>query len=200
MAAKVVIFIVLSIFIFPKSVWAERGAQCDTVPTAYRALYWGIEQEILPYLLHGYALGGWGGLGRARLRLAAVRVDMPSFMRSPLLSRERINANSICVDFFLKDKFEGFYFGGGGGYWRHRVLPNANLGEEERQFYSLIFSGGCGYNWLIWKGLYISPWVALHTRLTGNNEVTWGNDVKYTPQMLLPEISLKIGWRIGRGQ
>lgn len=197
MAAKVVIFIVFLFFIFGNSV---RASERDTVPTAYRTLYWGIEQEVLPYVLNGYALGGWGGLGRARLRLAAVRVDMPSFIRSPLLDRERINAHSICVDFFLKDKFEGFYFGGGGGYWRHRVIPKSNVGDGERQFYSLIFSGGCGYNWLIWKGLYISPWLALHTRLTGNNAVNWGNDLTYRPEMLLPEIAIKIGWRIGRAQ
>lgn len=187
-------------FIFIAKVSAmSKNIITDSLPSAYSALYWGIEQEVAPYTLRGWALGGWLGLGQARLRLSTVRLDMPDFIRSRYLNQERVIANSIAIDYFLKPEFKGFYFGGGGGYWTTTITPKSEFGQDRRRIESFMFSGGCGYNLLIWKGLYVSPWLALHTRITGNTAVDLGG-ANYNPQLLLPEISLKIGWRIGQGR
>jgi hypothetical protein len=193
-------FFIYCLFVFAGAVSAmPTKSATDSLPSAYRALYWGVEQEVAPYILRGWSLGGWIGLGRARLRAATVRLDMPNFIRSRYLSQERVIANSIAVDFFLKPEFKGFYFGGGGGYWTTILSPKPEFGQQKRRVESLMFSGGCGYNFLIWKGLYISPWVALHTRITGNAAVDLGS-ATYNPRLIFPEIALKIGWKIGQGQ
>lgn len=171
----------------------------DSVPSAYREVHFGLEQEVLPYMLRGWSLGGWVGLGKGRLRLASVRVDMPAFMRSRYLDREQIIANSACLDVFFREDYSGFYFGGGGGYWRTTLTPKNEFGSQRKEFHSLMFSGGCGYNIFIWKGLYCTPWVALHTRITGNTDINLGSAI-YKPQGLLPEIAFKIGWHFGRGR
>ncbi len=175
-------------------------AQSDSLPSEYKILYAGLEQEFLPYLLGGYSLGGWLGLGRVRMRVALVRVNMPTFFLDAQLRRERIIANTVYGEFFLRPDFVGFYFGGGGGYWQQRIWSIANSGGEGREFQynSLIFSGGCGWHIFLWRGLYFSPHLALHTRLSGNGAIDLGGGEEYRPQMLLPEISLKIGWRFGR--
>lgn len=192
--------LLLALWLLSVSSSAAEAAQSDSLPSAYKVLYGGVEQEFLPYFLGGYSLGAWMGLERVRVRVALVRVNMPPPFLDAQLERERIVANTVYGEFFLRPDFVGFYFGGGGGYWQQRIWSKDNGGGEGRQFQynSIIFSGGCGWQIFLWRGLYLSPHLALHTRLSGHGAIDLGGGQSYNPQMLLPEISLKIGWRIGQ--
>ncbi len=172
-------------------------AQSDTLKSDYKPLYLGVEQDVLPYVLRGFILTAWGGIHRTRLRVSYAQAYTPAFFRPKNIDSERVIAMGLSLEFFLKDKFKGFWFGAGGGAWIQQVrLPNPNGQVVMHPFTSVIFSGGCGYNYYLWKGLYISPWVAIHTRLSGNRPMML-EGIEYKPKLIIPEVSIKLGWRIG---
>ena len=94
---------------------------------------------------------------------------------------------------FIKDNFKGLWFGPGIGYW---VNSFETVNRVKGQNNSFVFSLGGGYNITLWKRLYASPWVALHTRFTGVSEKKYG-DSKYVPARFTPEVSFKLGWKFG---
>lgn len=161
------------------------------LPNAYQPLYGGIEQDILPYLLKGYNLSAWAGMHRTRLRFSYTQVNTPKFWMREGITKERIVASQLALDFFFKDDFKGFWFGPGVGHWQTKV-ETAKL--EKREFPGLVFSLGSGYNWNFYKGFYLSPYIAGHLRISGTRNIEMGT-LQYRPSLMYPEISLKLGWK-----
>lgn len=180
----------ICVFIFVYSCASLFGQK---VENAYSTLYWGIEQDPLPYILKGFILSGWMGLKNTRIRGTYAEANTPSFFRRPGINYERTKASHLGVEFFFTKEFKGFWVGPSLGYWWNRI-KNEDL--YQRDFWSGVFSVNGGYNWYIFKGFYISPYLAGHLRISGTKNIILGT-LDYQPRLFTPEISLKIGWRFG---
>lgn len=151
----------------------------------------GIEQDVLPYVLHGFIGTGWVGKNKIRIRMSYAEANTPSFILQNGFTKDRTRAFGISAEYFLKDDFKGFWFGPGIGYWNNEVVTANNYSDEVK---SWVFTIGSGYNIFLWKGLYTTPWLALHTRVIGNNS-RFIEIFKYTPLLCTPEVSVKLGWK-----
>ncbi|MFM7023920.1 MAG: hypothetical protein ACKOXB_13195 [Flavobacteriales bacterium] len=151
----------------------------------------GLEQDMLPYLLHGFIGTVWVGTNHWRLRASYAEANIPAFVIQEGLSEDRTHAFGLSAEYFLKDNFKGLWFGPGIGYWNNHVTTADN---NQGNVKSWVFSLGGGYNIFLWKSLYTTPWLALHTRLLGTDARNIGT-VEYKPMLFTPEASLKLGWR-----
>jgi hypothetical protein len=185
--------IFLSLLILFQVATLSLSAQNIDMDNAYSTLYWGIEQDPQPYFFKGWTVSAWMGLKRARIKGNFAAANTPAFFRRPGINFERTNASHVGIDFFFKDQFKGFWVGPSLGYWWNRIKSEDHY---QKDFWSAIFSVGTGYNIYIFKGLYISPYLAGHLRITGTKNIMLG-PLDYTPRLFTPEISLKIGWRFG---
>ncbi|MCP4439527.1 MAG: hypothetical protein GY810_11345 [Aureispira sp.] len=184
---------ILSFLIFTNASFGQDDSNSSR--SSYNKIYFGIEQDVLPYILSGFIVTGWAGIKKTRIRASYAHANSPKFFRKKNIDFEQTRATGLNVEFFFKSEFEGFWVGPGLGYWWNRVKNDAEV--QVRDFSSVVLSVGGGYNWFIWKGLYISPWVAGHFRLTGNKGFEMGGEL-YKPMLITPEVSLKIGWCFGR--
>lgn len=149
----------------------------------------GIEQDILPYIFKGYFLSGWIGQEDFRYRLSYAESTIPKFILGEDIASDRVYAFGISYEYFVKENFQGLWFGPGFGYWRNLIKTKNNQTLTNK---SIIFSLGGGYNLKITNWLYCSPWLALHTRISGNLEINTGLE-SYKPLLFTPEASFKIG-------
>lgn len=166
-------------------------SQRDT--TKQVRISWGGAQDVLPYILKGYFISGWLGANKLRVRASYANSTIPGFYLTEGIEMDQVNAGGISIEHFIKDNFKGLWFGPGIGYW---VNSFETVNRVKGQNNSFVFSLGGGYNITLWKRLYASPWVALHTRFTGVSEKKYG-DSKYVPARFTPEVSFKLGWKFG---
>ena len=157
------------------------------------APFFGVKQDPQPYFFKGWTLSAWMGLKQARIRGTFAAANTPAFFRRSGINFERTNASHLSIDFFFKDQFKGFWAGPALGYWWNRIKSED---QYQKNYWSAIFSVGTGYNWYIFKGFYISPYLAGHLRITGTKDIMLG-PLEYKPRLFTPEISIKIGWRFG---
>jgi hypothetical protein len=161
----------------------------------YRPLFWGLEQDPLPYCLKGFYLSAWAGLGKIRLRGVLTHTQTPHFLIRPNIASEHTKAGVLWADFATKEHFKGFWLGIGGGFWAQELKSHPN--GLKRVLDSAVFGIGAGYNWFVFKGLYISPFVSLHIRLSGNKAFIL-DGLSYEPRSIMPVLSLRLGYRFGR--
>lgn len=156
------------------------------------ATTFGIEQDILPYILRGYIGTGWIGREGVRIRFSYAHATQPKFFLGDGILRDRVQAFGISTEFFVRPGFRGWWFGPGIGYWTDVIDTKlqTNLRHE-----SFIFSLGGGYIFNLRPWLYLSTWTALHTRVSGNAPLDYGGII-YKPALLTPEVSLKIGVKL----
>jgi len=154
----------------------------------------GLEQDVLPYALKGYIFTGWIGRGFTRQRISYAQASAPAFFRGEGIAADRTIAFGFSQEYFFRQEFQGLWFGPGVGYWKNEV--ETDLGDRIVNE-SLIFTLGGGYNYYLTNWLYTSPWVALHSRLSGNTP-TAVNGIEYVPLKFTPELSIKLGVVLGR--
>ncbi len=152
----------------------------------------GFEQDILPYVLGGYILTGWTGRDKFRYRFSYAKAHTPKFTHQESTQSDVVQAFGMSFEYFFKDDFEGWWFGPGIGYWTNSI-ETINLAQGKNE--SVIFSLGGGYNYPLTHWLYVSPWIALHTRVSGNERIDMGNDT-YLPSFITPELSIKVGIKL----
>jgi len=152
----------------------------------------GIEQDILPYILKGYIVTAWIGRDFFRYRFSYAQANTPDFTHGEGIDKERVNAFGLSFEYFFKEKYRGLWFGPGIGYWSNYVTTDDGTKGTNQ---SVIFSLGGGYNYYLNRWLYISPWLALHTRVSGSDKVNIGSTI-YTPALVTPEMSVKVGVKI----
>jgi hypothetical protein len=150
----------------------------------------GLEQDILPYVLGGFIGTGWIGKKHVRVRVSYAEANTPKLVIQDEIKKDRTNAVGISAEYFSKEKFKGLWFGPGIGYWKNEVVTSNNQTAFVK---SWVFSLGGGYIIFLWKGLYTTPWLALHARIAGNKS-RYIDAVKYKPMLFTPEASLKLGW------
>ena len=151
----------------------------------------GIEQDALPYVLNGFIGTAWMGINHIRVRTSYAEANTPAFVLQNGFKQDRTRAFGISGEHFFKDDFRGLWLGPGIGYWNNEVISSNNYTDWVK---SWVFSIGGGYNIFLWKGWYITPWLALHTRIIGNDSRTIDN-TKYTPMLFTPEVSIKLGYK-----
>lgn len=149
----------------------------------------GLEQDVLPYVLKGYIGTLWIGFDNYRYRLSYAQAATPAFTHGKGIIKDVVNALGLSFEFFKNKDFKGLWFGPGLGYWSNNITT---AGGDKLSNQSVVFSLGGGYNYFLNKFLYISPWVALHTRVSGVYEIYVG-DYTYKPVIFTPEVSFKIG-------
>lgn len=167
-------------------------AQEEEMPSsAYHPLHFGLEQDPTPYLTGGYILTAWVGMQHTRAKFSYAKVKQPDFMLKRDILSEEIQATQLSIEFFFKEDFKGLWLGSAVGYWWNRVQTSTGLLHD---YPSVLFSVTSGYQIYLFKGLYISPYFAGHLRLTGARDVEVGS-LEYRPHLLLPELSLKVGYK-----
>ena len=166
------------------------SASAQSVPEATKpSITLGLEQDVLPYVLRGFIFTGWTGRDQMRIRFSYAEAQSPGLLLADHLERDRVQAFGISAEYFFKDNFEGIWFGPGVGFWTNQVRDT--LGTETLNE-SVVFSLGGGYNLALTRWLYASPWVALHTRVSGMEPVPMAAG-SYQPMRFTPEVSVKLG-------
>ncbi|MBL4624039.1 MAG: hypothetical protein JKY42_02690 [Flavobacteriales bacterium] len=145
----------------------------------------GLEQDILPYVFKGYFLSGWVGANKLRVRASFATSEIPGFYLTEGIKSDEVMAGGISIECFFKEGFNGVWFGPGMGYW---VNSYKTMDQASGQNNSFVFSLGGGYNFTIWKRLYASRWLAMHTRVSGARKVKYG-EYQYIPARFTPEVS-----------
>lgn len=154
----------------------------------------GIEQDVLPYILKGGILTVWVGKDNFRIRSSYAKAINPKFMLGDKIESDQVNAFGMSFEYFFKDNLEGLWLGPGIGIWNNTVEfePSAGMPDYSLLRESFIFSFGGGYNFRLTNWLYVSPWVALHSRVS-KTESNEGDFYVYNPSTFTPEVSFKIG-------
>ncbi|MGZ3941895.1 MAG: hypothetical protein ACXVOH_07365 [Bacteroidia bacterium] len=149
----------------------------------------GIEQDVLPYVLKGYIGTLWVGFDNYRYRVSYAQAATPAFTHGKGIGKDVVNALGLSFEFFKNKDFKGPWFGPGIGYWNNNITT---VNGDKITNQSVVFSLGGGYSYFLNKFLYISPWLALHTRVSGIDYIYVG-DYTYKPAVFTPEVSFKIG-------
>jgi hypothetical protein len=90
----------------------------------------------------------------------------------------------------LKKNWKGWWIGAGPVYWKSSIESESN--NTQRNFENLLLNGSIGYNFKIYKNLYVSPWAGMSCKIAGNDQFILDNK-SYQLPFLNPELSLKIG-------
>lgn len=165
---------------------APVSAQANPSPISF-----GLEQDILPYVLNGYFANVWAGKGHVRVRALLARVRKPDFMIPAEFSNNKVTALALVGDYFLRDDWSGFWLGAGLVNWRSSIQDNARTTTSH--YDNWLLNGSLGYNFKIYRNFYVGPWAGLHLRMAGATEVTVGS-YSYKLPLLNPEASVKVGW------
>ncbi len=150
----------------------------------------GAELDFLPYATGGYFGAVWAGKNNWRVRVLNAGVNMPDIVTASGFTNRHVNSVAIVADRFFKQNWKGWWLGGGLVYWKSSIQTTARL--QTSHFSNVLLNGSAGYNFTLYKHLYLSPWAGLSIRTAGDKNVAVDNK-SYTLPVVNPEASLKIG-------
>jgi hypothetical protein len=150
----------------------------------------GVELDVLPYATGGYFGAVWVGKNKWRARALLADVNKPDFTTKDGFTNHHIRAYALILDRFLKDNWRGWYIGGGPVYWKSKIQSDTS--NATQSFENILWNGSLGYNFTIYKNIYISPWGGLSLKVSGNDEFILDNK-EYSLPLLNPEVSVKFG-------
>jgi hypothetical protein len=159
----------------------------DSVPPR---LNFGLEQDLLPYATGGYFFGAWAGKNHFRIRALTARVHKPEFAVKDGFTNNEVTAYALTADYFLKQNWKGWWMATGLVYWKSSIQTEAKTSTA--YFTNWLLNGSIGYNFTLYRHLYLSPWAGLNLRVAGDEEVPVDGKV-YIPPLWNPEASLKLG-------
>lgn len=180
---------VVAFLLFVFGVKASAKKLIDGNPPA---ISFGIEQDVLPYFLNGYILTGWIGRDFSRYRFSYAEASTPGFYLSDNIASDNVKAFGLSFEYFFRENFQGLWFGPGIGFWTNSVESDLGFTAINQ---SAIFTMGGGYNIPIGKFFYVSPWLAVHSRVSGTQTIPLGNTI-YQPARFTPELSIKVGIKL----
>ncbi|HEU4788947.1 MAG TPA: hypothetical protein VFS71_04620 [Flavobacterium sp.] len=151
----------------------------------------GLELDVLPYATGGYFGAVWAGKGKWRTRALLADVNKPDFTTKEGFTNHHVKAYAVVLDHFLKDNWKGWWIGGGPVYWKSDIQSDTS--NATKNFDNFLLNGSLGYNFTIYKNIYISPWAGLSLKVSGNDEFTLDNK-EYNLPLLNPEASVKFGF------
>jgi hypothetical protein len=150
----------------------------------------GLELDALPYATGGYFGAGWVGKNKWRVRVLLADVNKPDFTTKDGFTNHHIKAYAVILDRFLKDNWKGWCIGGGPVYWKSNIKSNSS--NATKDFNNFLLNGSLGYNFTIYKNIYISPWAGLSLKVSGTDVFTLDSK-EYNLPLLNPEASVKFG-------
>ena len=151
----------------------------------------GFELDALPYITGGYYGSVWAGKKHFRYRAVITKIETPDFILDDGFTNNDIKVFAAIVDYFFKPEFEGWWLGTGLEYWDATIQTDAQINTAE--YNNTVFTIGGGYVWKFYKNFYLNPWLAGHLRIGGDKEVLIDGST-FQPKLVIPEISLKLGW------
>lgn len=151
----------------------------------------GFELDALPYITGGYYGSVWAGQKHFRYRAVITKIETPDFILDDGFTNNDVKVFAAIVDYFFKPGFEGWWLGSGLEYWDATIQTDAQINTAE--YNNTVFTIGAGYIWKFYKNFYLNPWLAGHLRIGGDKEVLVDGST-FQPKLLIPEISLKLGW------
>jgi hypothetical protein len=151
----------------------------------------GVELDVLPYATGGYFGAGWIGKDVWRVRALTAFVKKPDWATTKDFSHHEVHAYALLVDRFLRKDWKGWWAGAGWVYWDSRIQTDAR--QQKAAFHNMLANGSLGYNFTLYRHVYLSPWGSLSLRLGGDKDVPVDSR-HYTLPLLNPEASLKVGY------
>lgn len=150
----------------------------------------GVELDVLPYATGGYFGAVWAGKNKWRGRALLADVNKPDFTTKDGFTNHHIKAYAVILDRFLKDNWKGWWIGGGPVYWKSDIQSDSS--NATKNFENFLLNGSLGYNFTIYKNIYISPWAGLSLKVSGDDQFVLDNK-EYNLPLLNPEASIKFG-------
>ena len=154
----------------------------------------GLELDVLPYATGGYFGAFWVGKNKWRTRALIADVNKPDITTKDGFTNHHIKAYAVLLDRFLKDNlkdnWKDWWIGGGPVYWKSNIQSDSS--NATKNFDNFLLNGSLGYNFTIYKNIYISPWAGLSLKIAGNDEFILDNK-EYNLPLLNPEASVKFG-------
>lgn len=150
----------------------------------------GLELDVLPYATGGYFGAAWVGKNKWRSRVLVADVNMPDIITKEGFTNHHIHSYAVILDRFLDDNWKGWWIGAGPVYWKSKIQSDA--GTATKNFENLLLNGSLGYNFQVYKNIYVSPWAGLSLKVSGDDEFILDNK-EYKLPLLNPELSVKFG-------
>ena len=156
-----------------------------------RDLNIGVETLGLPYY-SGFSGGTiWLGKNHFRIKGGKTSLATPSVYLRDGFENDNFDLTFVNVEYFLKNNFNGLWFGMGYGSWKGTVGHEEEIELGSYENVRLGFT--LGYQYKLIKNLYINGWGGIYALLTGDTETPVGNRTVYFDEGV-PLISLDIGW------
>jgi hypothetical protein len=185
---KKIIFLIVLFYSF--CLQAQNDTTLSIATMSEKKWNFGIELDALPYATGGYFAGAWIGKDQWRTRALLADVNLPDFTTKTGFTNHHVRAYAVLLDHFLKKNWKGWWIGAGPVYWKSSIESESN--NTQRNFENLLLNGSIGYNFKIYKNLYVSPWAGMSCKIAGNDQFILDNK-SYQLPFLNPELSLKIG-------
>ena len=159
--------------------------------SVYQNLYFGIEQDIIPFFCKGFSTGIWLGFNQFRANFNYNQNVIPGFLSVEAIKEEKVSRIQFGLDFFLNKKHKGIFL--------NLSLSQVNMQIETKdlfkgKIFDNYFGLGMGYNYYFFKNFYLSPRLLIHFKLIQTNNILLGS-LNYNSNLILPEINLNLGYK-----
>lgn len=183
--------IFLTLFMFVTII--NTSAQTENHEDCKKMFHIGGELDLFPYITGGYYGSVFGSYDHIKLRLVYSQANVPKFILPEGFDKNKIKVYALLFDYFLNDEAatNSWWLGAGFELWKNKARNEND--KTEGSFENYIFTAGGGYVYYITENIYLNPWAAFHLRIAGDKETGIGNAVYKSP-LILPEVSLKIGF------
>lgn len=153
----------------------------------------GVQANIMPYILKGYNISSWIGKNNLRLKGNVYRLNIPQTLLDHGYQNGKIEASyGLSVDYFLNNNFQGIWFSLGFEY-RQGSLEHA-LEADRGKFKKIIHSLEIGYNRYFTRNFYIGTTFAGNFLIDGDKNVRVGQRTAHFYQAL-PWMTFVFGWQ-----
>jgi len=117
-------------------------------------------------------------------------VHKPNFIVKEGFTNNNVTAYALLGDYFLNKNWKGLWAGAGLVLWKSSIQTDKKI--ETSYYNTWLLNGSIGYNFTVYKNLYLSPWAGMHVRIAGDDKIRV-DDKTFSPPLLNPEASVKLG-------
>lgn len=169
-------------------------SQTDSLKTKQTV---GVAIDLLPPIMSattgnfGYSAQLWYGYKKFRVRGVIAGFTMPDkLMGNDDFTNLETTATALIFDYFLKNNFNGWWFGTGVEMWDNSISSKTD--NQNYTFKDYVATAGSGYIFKVYRNFYVEPWGAVHYVM--NDEKVSVGATEYKTKKFQGEVSLKVGW------
>ena len=141
-----------------------------------RPFSFGLQIDIVPYILKGYDIGFWFGKDKFRVMGYSQGLNTPEVLLRDGFENSKIDMSyGFTVDYFLEKRFKGLWFSSGLGYWTGSVGHESEVSTGPIE--NVLFSFGLGYSIPLGKGSYLSLKFSANTVISGEKKIPVGSRI-----------------------